>query len=690
MTERAWWQKPLRVMQYNLQVKDTPGMDAEAIAEETERLAANTVVMNVGGIYAWYPSEVRFHHINEYLPKDRDLLKELIDSFHKRGIRFIARFDFSITDDTTFLQKPQWFARDSDNKPYFRGEKRMGNWSLFLNTCSLGGYRNEEFAVPVMREVLTKYDIDGVFLNAPHARECFCARCRAKYLQLYGKEMPASSAEFEPGWLSACTKENIAVIYRAIKETRADVPLVLYYSPYSTKSRSFGRFIRDSIYDRYQTADLICTESQNVLSHGVRDIPDTVHPIISMKSGQIPGREKLPFGIIHSCPGMDWRHVGMPVAEYLPWMAQVPASGGIIWHSVTGYPASITDKRVLRACGQIDRMIQKQESFMEGASYRSDVCVLWKDTESAKGLADAFVKEHVQFDLMQDYDFRPDDLAGYKLVAVPDGLEVTDEMAAALKAYVQNGGRVLAERTDEEELARHAELYGIEPEVVKSEYLLASYLRFEEAGQFLNPDMDTDKIEFRGEVAYCVPADGISTLATLVPPFAPYEVVGAPPERASIPVSHTDLPLILSRKEGRGEIITLPFSLGSLVREYHLADHYDLVGRLVDGLLGVEKDLEVTAPHDVQVTAYQKDSTVMVHFVNEVGQRPLLDTNPVYGLSVRLRIPDGYAVKNVKTVIEEEDVSCEERDGWLTVTLGKVSVWEMLKIDLEKGEPSCS
>ena len=60
-------------------------MDPEKIARETQEMSANVVVMNVGGIYAWYDSKVKYHHINEYLPKGRDLLEELIVAFHKRG-----------------------------------------------------------------------------------------------------------------------------------------------------------------------------------------------------------------------------------------------------------------------------------------------------------------------------------------------------------------------------------------------------------------------------------------------------------------------------------------------------------------------------------------------------------------------------------------------------------------------------
>lgn len=678
-----WWKQPMRVMQYNLQVRDTPMMNPKQIAEETVELGANVVVMNVGGIYAWYPSKIPYHHINEYLPEKTDLLHNLIDEFHARNIKFVARFDFSITDDTTYLKKPQWFARHKDKSPYFRGEKRMGNWSLFLNTCALCGYRNEEVADPVMREVLSEYDIDGVFLNAPHPTACFCSRCQDKYQKIYGTAMPDTPEEFEQTWFTECMKYNIGTIYRAIKQTREEVPLILYYVPYSGKSKSFGRFDRDSIYDRYLTSDLICTESQNVLSHGVNNLPPTIHPIIAMKSGQLPDREKLPFGIIHSCPGMDWRHVGLPVAEYLSWMAQVPASGGTIWHSVTGYPTTITDKRVLTAVGKIDHMIMKVENTMQGASYRSNVCLMWIDSDSAKGIADSFVKSHVQFDLMHDYDFRPQDLRKYGAVFVPDGYPMTDDIAAELKQFVEAGGTVIRESTDELELNAHADLYGITTDTYKSEYLVASYIRFEQKGEHLRKGMETDKIGLRGEVCYVVPKCGTNVLATLVPPFAPYEVVGAPPERASIPVSHTDLPLLIEKKIGAGTVITIPFSVGKLITKYHLVDHYDLIHNIVDSALGDKNDLVIRAPHDVQVTAYNNQDKVLVHFVNAVGQRPLLDNIPIVGISFSMKVPNGKAIKCVASMIEETEVMYEVVDNYVNIMIPRLTIWDMIQIDIE-------
>lgn len=682
MEKNIWWKEPMRVLQYNLQVKDTPLMNAKRLAEQTAALAANVVVMNVGGIYAWYQSKVPYHHINEYLPEKGDLLAELIEEFHQKDIKFVARFDFSITDDTTFLKKPQWFARKQNREPYFRGEKRMGNWSLFLNTCALGGYRNEEVGVPVIKEVLEEFDIDGIFFNAPHASVCFCERCQRKYQELYGKIMPEREEEFERSWLSECMKTNIGNIYRTIKSVREDVPMILYYAPFTTVSKSFGRNNRDSIYDRYMTADLICTESQNVLSHGISGLPDTIHPVMAMKSGQLPDRDKLPFGIIHSCPGMDWRHVGMPVAEYLPWMCQVPASGGALWHSVTGFPDTIHDKRVLEAVRQVNEWIQKMESEMRGAKYRSDVLLLWDGQAAARGWADVLVKTHIQFELMHDYAVDISRFGRYPLIIIPDGLKMDEHTVEALRTYMERGGRVLLESSDAKDAVRWHELAGIKEEVCQSEYLMASYLKPEAAGAILLHGMDTDKLAFRGEVAYCTPEEGTEVLATLVPPFAPYEVVGAPPERASLPVEQTDLPLVLRKRYGEGNLVLLPFPAAKLIQEYHLEDHYRFLENIMANQLGDQMDFWAEAPRDVQITVYDKQGSILIHLVNEIGQRPLLENLPVYGICMKIRLKKYQHVLDAGSVIAGEKVTCVEKDGIAEIRLECLKVWDMIAVHI--------
>lgn len=301
-------------------------MDEARIAAQIEDLGANVLVVNVGGIYAWYPTALPFHTVNPCLPKDHDLLEALLAACHARGIRVVARFDFSKASDRTYQMRPQWFARSADGSPQVVGAMRPGNWDPALHhlhqfrlpQCGACRARAARGAGPVRpgRRVL----------QAPHAPNCHCEACKAKYLALYGAPLPDDEAQWDPGWKSRCLYDNIGLLRKAIRQTR-DVPVILYYGIAS-----------DNLYERLATCDMICAEPQDVLSLGWKEIPQSFKPALCIRLGRSEPAAPPPFGIIHSCPGMDWRHVGLPPAEYLYWMSQVPANGGYIWHSITGHP----------------------------------------------------------------------------------------------------------------------------------------------------------------------------------------------------------------------------------------------------------------------------------------------------------------------------------------------------------------
>ena len=675
MDGRPWWKQPLRVLQTNLQVKDTPLMDPEKIARETEELAANTLVVNVGGIYAWYPSTVKFHHVNEYLPKTGDLLRDILRHCHARGIRVIARFDFSKTDDFVFQQRPQWFVRDSQMKPTIYGRDRMGEWTLLLSTCINAGYRNEELAVPVLNEVLDGYDIDGIFLNAPQYELCHCDACREKYLRKYGKPLPEERAQFEPGWESDCVKDNVGLLYRAIKAKRPEVPMILYYNPH---------VVSENLEDRFATADMICAEAQDVLSRGYREIPQFWQPALNIKLGRRLQGRPVPFGIIHSCPGMDWRHTGLPPAEYLFWLSQVPAHGGSIWHSVTGFADTISDKRILSTVGQIDRMIQRTEADMDGAVPQSQIALYWNSKPSAEGWAEGLIHSHTQFDVMDGFQLDAETLRSYAAVLLPEESPMTSDAAAALEQYVGNGGSLIVEGTRREHLQNLMSLIAIEGGVTTSEYLAASYVRFEPGCGALQTGMEeTPLIAHRGQVAYCHLAQGTQVLATLVPPFAPLDAVGAPPERASILTPHTDLPLCTLRRHGRGQVLFLPFQLSMLAREYKLLEHYTLMRNCISLLLGDALQFQMDHVPGLQAMLYRNGGKYLLHLVNGIGQRPLAANIPYHGLNFSIRLAQGERVSAVTSVLGGETVTYAVKDGVLRCTLQKLDVWDMIRIDLE-------
>ncbi|SDD89819.1 Hypothetical glycosyl hydrolase 6 [Paenibacillus sp. UNCCL117] len=673
-TQKLWWQKPLRIIQPNLQVRDTDRIQPRRLAAQMKDMGANAIVFNVGGIYAWYPSKVPFHTVNGHLPPHTDLLDNVIKACHEEGIRFIARFDFSKAEDSVYLRRPEWFVRKEGGEPEIVGAGRPGPWPLLMNTCINSGYRNDGVAAPVLREVLSRYEIDGVFFNAPGYMFCRCARCGRKYRELYGKELPPYSAELEPGFASRCMRDNMELLHGLIKQTRPEVAMILYYNLY-----------RDNLYERAETTDLLCTEPQDILSLGQAHIPEFWKPALSIKLGRSLPERPAPFGIVHSCPGMDWRHTGLPVAEYRFWLAQIPAGGGQIWHSLTGVPDTITDKRILSTVAELNAHVARVESHMDGAEPLAQVALLWNADRSAEGWADALINKQVPFDVLLTEQAVPERLVRYRALLIPEGFVYPEGFVRTLEDYVNQGGYVITEGLLPEGTEGLPELLGISGDICVSEPLTASYLRFEGKHNPLQAGLEeTELIAHRGRVVYCRPESAsCRVLATLVPPFSPLESVGAPPERASLPVSHTDLPLALLNRTGTGGVLYFPFSVSHLINEYKLEEHYKLVENGIHLALGEERLLRITSYQGLQVTLFRKDGDLLLHLVNGAGRRPLRTTLPLHDLEVELLVEHPSGTYRVQPLIEGQELASRIEEGRLRFTVPRLDVWECIRISLD-------
>lgn len=75
------------------------------------------IVVNGGGITAYYPTEVPFHHRADYLGL-RDLFGELVEAAHADGLAVFARMDSNRTGRDAYDAHPEWFAHDADGQPY--------------------------------------------------------------------------------------------------------------------------------------------------------------------------------------------------------------------------------------------------------------------------------------------------------------------------------------------------------------------------------------------------------------------------------------------------------------------------------------------------------------------------------------------------------------------------------------------
>jgi hypothetical protein len=66
--QEGWWMRePIRWVQTNLRQVDAT-LEAKRLAEQLAEMRANVVLMGMGGIAAYYPTQVGYHYASPNLP----------------------------------------------------------------------------------------------------------------------------------------------------------------------------------------------------------------------------------------------------------------------------------------------------------------------------------------------------------------------------------------------------------------------------------------------------------------------------------------------------------------------------------------------------------------------------------------------------------------------------------------------
>ena len=115
------------------------------------------VIINAGGIVAYYPSKFPLHHRAEFLERARPLRRTRRKAAHDDGIFVMARMDSNRTAEDFFKAHPDWFARDANGKPYRAADKYI--------TCINSPYY-DEYLPDVLREIIERSHPDGFTDNS--------------------------------------------------------------------------------------------------------------------------------------------------------------------------------------------------------------------------------------------------------------------------------------------------------------------------------------------------------------------------------------------------------------------------------------------------------------------------------------------------------------------------------------------
>jgi Hypothetical glycosyl hydrolase 6 len=627
--------EPIRWVQTNLRQTDA-SLDPDRLVNQLADMRANVLLLGMGGIAAYYPTEAGFHYASPFLAPGRDMFGDVLRDAHARHIRVVGRFDFSKTLKKVFDAHPEWFFRQANGEPVI--------YNGLYSTCINGGYYRIQ-AMKILAEALDKYDVDGLFFNmfGNQSRDysgrevglCHCEACQARYGSMFHKDLPVKPDDDYRKFMFVCSREVASAIGDLIHAKR---PRAGYFN-----------YIQES-------TDGIMSESNTAIDRPLPLWPYSASDNVNRARNSEPG--KMAVNLNMQFVDMWWRFATVPAQEIALRMWQNIANGGALTFEVNG-TLDLQDRQALEAAKPIFRWVAANEQYYTGEESAARVLLLGGSqntgrtfpVEPYRGIFRLLSEEHIPFAVSDNTAWigkRTFDLVVATSWAPPE-----------LLTYAEGGGRVLIISPNPPEFPV-AEVTGTTRD-------LRGYLRIRDHSQF--PSLaDTDLLLLDG-VFTEVRSSGPAPL-TLVPP----SMIG-PPELVHVDQTDTSIPGIVGRQVGRGTVTWIPWDLGRLYYRLSLPAHAHFFRDVIDRM-NPDRQLKTNAHPLVEMTLMRQAGQTLVHLINLSGtsQTGYYPAVPMKNIEVRI----AGVFSRAATVRNPGTLKVLARERYTEFTVPRLSDYELV------------
>jgi hypothetical protein len=586
--ESPWWMtEPIRLVQTNLPLHYVGEADPEALAASVADYPANTWLLNLGGIYANYPTELEFQLPNPRLRPGDDFFGRAFAAARSRGLRVIARFDFSRVPRELHEAHPEWSFIRADGTPLtFAG--------LFQTCVNRDYYR--KYSLRIIEEALGRYPVDAVFINwfGNHEKNwydgsengtCRCPSCTEK--RATTRSGPFPEDPFSPEYrdfMKECKGEAADAIREVIHRVRPGAGLILYNSPATNDH-----------------VDSMTAESRTSFDDPQSWWPYDASVFVSRDRNDEPG--KMVFPVAVNFINFRWRYVPHRPAEIRMRVYQAMAHGGAAAYYMIGTLEQPDPTGPAAARPAFAFHAEHEDLYVGQRSAARVLLVAGGENDPAfRGAYRLLAEEHVPFFVQSEPDLGA--LAGDVDLVVSGSGSLT-----GLAEYLAGGGRALVTGTTTPAVDL--------PSVVREwspDETAAAYWRLIPSD--LLPSLrDTRTVFMSGDyVEYSGLAD---SPLQLQPP-----ALFGPPEMVSTPDRPAKGPGLIIKEVGRGRLAYLPWDAPGLYYEHSTVALRRLLTDLVDGLLPDRRQLRTDAHPLVETVLMEQPATgrTLLHLLNQSGR----------------------------------------------------------------------
>ena len=622
-TPRRWYEGDYRIVQTNLREIDAL-QDPREIARAVKAFGGNVIVSNIGGIIAFYPTALPLHYKNPYLKGD--FAGGMIEAAHAENMAYLGRFDLAKGMKPAFDAHPEWFSLTREGKPReFNGT---------YQACPNGQWM-QEYGIEILREALTRYKPDGVFFNGVYFPSvnwynskdegiCRCENCGRAFKAMYNRDLPKKEDATDPAWADYQTFQG-RVLGALQKKIDATTAPLLNGAPIMGRGvvgrgelqRSVHRPAPEWPYQggeqsrQYMAAvpgKPWSATSASFVDFYWRQVTETAayHELRLAQVMGVGGKLDLYLmGTLADQADPSWLP---PVAKLFQWRAANSAAyDGMAMTGRVGLYDSAANKRFTGAIDFFGAWDTPYRQYQIGAQ---------------RGAYTMLVDSRLPFQLVNDGRVADGStkLSGtFDVLYLPNTMVLTPKEAAAIDAFVEGGGLLIA--------TGMVGSHGADGKPFAAGALAclptASYAEPVSAeGWSLDPARGSFKVTGR------VPIDAKYFGGTLRPgttdliPFAPDQRYGPPEFSYAPPGAPTrTIPGVAVRAHGKGQAVHIPWHIDWQYYRDSLPVHQEIVAALIAKHAPAPKFV-LTGDGAVELMQMGRaDGKSLLHLVNYAGQR---------------------------------------------------------------------
>ncbi|HVT90377.1 MAG TPA: alpha-amylase family protein [Tepidisphaeraceae bacterium] len=715
-----WYRRTYRWAQTNITEGDVDRYDIPWWRQHWKRTMVQGVIINAGGIFAYYPSKVPMHYRPPQLG-DRDLYGDVARAAKEDGLVVLARMDSSRSHEPLYQAHPDWFAVDANGRPFRTGD--------LITTCINSPYY-EEYLPDILREIVERSHPQGFTDNSwagmGRSSICYCQNCQKRFKDYSkGKDLPKQHDWNDPiyrQWITWSYARRLEVWDFFSRVTReAGGPDCLWLGMNGAGITGQAASFRDS-------KEIFVRSEMVMLDHQARSEADGLQD--NATSGKlihgVLGWDKL---IPESMPMYQngrpatFRLEAKSEPEARMWMLSGFAGGIQPWYHHVG--AYQEDRRAYLTAEPIMKWHAANEKYLVNRQPIADVGIVWSQRNTDffgrdnaeelvdqpyRGFAQAMIRARIPF-VPVHIDHIERDGAKLKVLVLPNIGAMSDSQVTSVRAFVQRGGSIIAsgqtslydewgDARNDFALAKAFGASGGKPSQGRAGATSHTYLRLapELRGQVYGPKSGeepaisgqrhqvlagfelTDILEFGGSLQPLKVDSKSQVLLTFIPSFPIM-----PPETAYMRTTHTDIPGLIVSETGKSRVAFMPADIDRQFAVNNFPDHGNLLANIVRWAAGGDVGLDVQGRGLVNCELYQQPGRVILHLVNVTSantwRAPVHELIPIGPLSVKVRLPKEMEARSYQLLVSGDRNPILTQNGVASIDIKSVLDHEVIVLE---------